>query len=211
MAGGRQIDQPRARLHQRCDAVDQHEMAEMIGPKLGLEPVGGLAERAGHHAGVGDDEVERFAGVDKRMAQTRTLSSDARSSSTSSRRPRFGRLHVRGRRFGLGQIARGADDWRHARRARGPSPRQGRLTRRSPGRACRQNHALEHLVSGGFRSKVCRRDGLLHGRHRVLLRCRWPGPVPVLATESCASAWIRRSARRPSARSSPTAPWPSRD
>ena len=26
--------------------------------ELGLEPVGGLAERTGHHAGVGDDEVE---------------------------------------------------------------------------------------------------------------------------------------------------------
>ena len=61
MAGRRQIDQPRTRLHQRSDAVDQHEMAEMVGAELGLEPVGGLALWAGHDAGVGDDKIERLA------------------------------------------------------------------------------------------------------------------------------------------------------
>ncbi len=43
MAGRRQIDEPPARLDQRRDAVDQHEMTEMVGAELRLEPVGGLA------------------------------------------------------------------------------------------------------------------------------------------------------------------------
>ena len=67
MAGRRQIDQPRTRLHQRSDAVDQDEMAEMVGAELGLEPVRGLAKRRRHDAGVGDDEVERPAVVDQRI------------------------------------------------------------------------------------------------------------------------------------------------
>ena len=67
MAGRRQIDQPRARLHQRSDAVDQHEMAEMVGAELGLEPVRRLAEWRRHDAGVGDDEIERLAVGDKRV------------------------------------------------------------------------------------------------------------------------------------------------
>src|ERR1700722_11299299 len=36
-------------------------MAEMIGAELRLKSVGGVAERCGHHAGVGDDGVEGFA------------------------------------------------------------------------------------------------------------------------------------------------------
>ena len=42
-------------------------MAEVIGAELGLEPVGGLAERAGHDAGVGDDEVELLAVGEERV------------------------------------------------------------------------------------------------------------------------------------------------
>jgi hypothetical protein len=42
-------------------------MAKMIGSELGLESVSGLAEGAGHHAGVSDDEVERLAAFDQRI------------------------------------------------------------------------------------------------------------------------------------------------
>ena len=37
-----QVDQARARLQQRGDAVDEDEMAQMVGAELGLETVGGL-------------------------------------------------------------------------------------------------------------------------------------------------------------------------
>ena len=40
-----QVDQARAGLQQRRDAVDQHEVAEVVGAELGLEAVGGLAFR----------------------------------------------------------------------------------------------------------------------------------------------------------------------
>ena len=46
MAGRGQVDQPRAGLHQRGDAVDEHEMAEVVGAELGLEPVRRLADSA---------------------------------------------------------------------------------------------------------------------------------------------------------------------
>ena len=39
MAGGGEVHQPRARLQQRGDPVDQHEMAQMIGAELRLEPI----------------------------------------------------------------------------------------------------------------------------------------------------------------------------
>ena len=67
VAGRGQIDQPRARLQQRGDPVDEHEMAQVVGAELGLEAVGGLALRAGHDAGVGDDDIERLAGRHQRV------------------------------------------------------------------------------------------------------------------------------------------------
>jgi hypothetical protein len=43
---------------ERRDAVDQHEMTEMIGPELELEAVDGPLERRRHHACVRDHDVE---------------------------------------------------------------------------------------------------------------------------------------------------------
>ena len=42
VARRRQVHQPASRLHQRGNAVDEHEMAEMVGAELRLEPVRGL-------------------------------------------------------------------------------------------------------------------------------------------------------------------------
>ncbi len=58
MAGGGDIHQPSARSDQGCDAVHQHEVAEVIGSELGLETVRCAPERRAHHARVGDHDVE---------------------------------------------------------------------------------------------------------------------------------------------------------
>ncbi len=58
MSGGGDVHQPAARRHQRGDAVHQHEVAEMVGPELGLEAIGGVPEGRAHHAGIGDHDVE---------------------------------------------------------------------------------------------------------------------------------------------------------
>ena len=42
-------------------------MAEMVGAELGLEPVGGLAERRRHDAGIGNDQIERPTIGDQRV------------------------------------------------------------------------------------------------------------------------------------------------
>jgi hypothetical protein len=86
-------------------------MAEMIGPELGLEPICGLVERTGHDAGVRDDEVERLAVVDERVGagadavQRRKIKVDELKSAAV----RAACSEARGGRFGLSQIARGAD------------------------------------------------------------------------------------------------------
>jgi hypothetical protein len=43
------------------DPVDQREVADVVGPELGLEAVDRLPRRRRHDAGVGDDGVERPA------------------------------------------------------------------------------------------------------------------------------------------------------
>jgi hypothetical protein len=55
---GREIDDTRPGRQQRDNPVHQHEVAEVVGSKLGLETVGSVTEGTGHHPGVGDDEIE---------------------------------------------------------------------------------------------------------------------------------------------------------
>ena len=62
-----QIDEAAAGAQQRSDAVDEDEVAEMIGAELRLEAVGGAAEGSGHDPGVGDDDVEEAALVEQRV------------------------------------------------------------------------------------------------------------------------------------------------
>src|ERR1700733_14102837 len=85
-------------------------MAEMVGAELGLEPICGLAIWAGHDAGVGNDEIERLAVVDERVGtdphavERREIKLDQLKSAAAGACADAG-----SRRFGLGEIARGAD------------------------------------------------------------------------------------------------------
>src|SRR5215467_11952805 len=65
VARRRQVDQTAARLDERRDPVHEDEMAQMIGAELRFKTVQGLAKRRGHHAGVGDDDIERLASRQK--------------------------------------------------------------------------------------------------------------------------------------------------
>ena len=156
MAGRRQIHQPRARLHQRRDPIDQHEMAEMVGPELRLEPVRRLAGWRRHDARIADDEIEGLAAGDKRLG----ASPHARKRSKieldqlQAAAIRSVGAHRRGRRFRLGQIARRADHLGAVRRERA-----GRLDAkagRHPGHQhalAAQAYAVQHFVGGGCGSK----------------------------------------------------------
>ncbi len=91
-------------------------MAEMVGAELRLEAVNGLAIRAGHHAGIGDDEVERLANVDKRIGADAHAVQRSEIQLNQLEAAAMGACaHRRGRRFGFGQVARGADDFGAAR------------------------------------------------------------------------------------------------
>ena len=147
-------------------------MAEMIGPKLGFEPVGGLAERASHDAGGGDDEVERSALVDQRIGadayavergeielhELDLASVPANRIHARSRALRF--REVTGRAHNVSAVSH--------ERARRLDAEAGRYARHQYALAV-QAHAVEHLVGGGGRAKGFGRDGQLHGRHKVLL------------------------------------------
>jgi hypothetical protein len=54
VAGGGDVHQPSARRDQRRDAVRQNEMAEMVGPELRFEAIGGVPEGRPHRTGIGD-------------------------------------------------------------------------------------------------------------------------------------------------------------
>ncbi len=161
MAGRRQIDEPRAGLHQRCDPVDQHEMAEMVGSELRLEPVRSLAEWRRHDAGVANHEIERPAVGDKRVGaspharQRRKIELDQLKGAAV----RGVGAHRRGRPFGLGQIARRAHHFGAMRRERA-----GRLNPEARRRAghqhapAAQTDAFQHVVGCGFGSKGLRHD-----------------------------------------------------
>jgi hypothetical protein len=56
----RQVDEPPAIADKRRNPVDQDKVAQVIRAELRFESIGCVAERCGHHAGIGDDHVERF-------------------------------------------------------------------------------------------------------------------------------------------------------
>ena len=163
MAGRRQIDEPRAGLHQRRDAVDQHEMAEVVGPELRLEPVRRLAEWRRHDARVGDDEIEAPPVVDQRVGASAHAFQRRQVELDELKAAAVGGVgaHRSGRRLGLGQIARSAHHFGAV---------SGERARRLDAKACRHArhqrafstkvHALERLVCGGCRAKGFRHDCL---------------------------------------------------
>jgi hypothetical protein len=60
VTGRRQVDQPSSGADKRRDAVNEDEVAQLIGAELCFKAVDGMAKRCGHHARVGDDHVEGF-------------------------------------------------------------------------------------------------------------------------------------------------------
>ncbi len=182
MAGRGQVHQPGARLHQRGDPVDQHEVAQVIGAELGLEAVRRLAERRRHDAGVGDDQVERLAGRDQGVGAG-AYAGQGRQVELRQLQP----AAVRGLGADLGrgglrllQVARRADDL-GAMGGEGAS----RLDAEARGHAGHQDalaaqvDARQHVVGGGGGSK-----GSGHGE----LRCCWlgdEGPVSVKCAARC--------------------------
>ena len=135
------------------DPVDQHEMAEMVGAELGLEAVGGAAERGGHHPGIGDDDVERPAvgdegvGAGAHAGQRGEVELDDLEAAAAG----IGRLaHRLGRPLRLVEIAGGADDLGAV------GDERARRLDAEPGRDAGDEHALagevdagEDLVGGG--------------------------------------------------------------
>jgi hypothetical protein len=84
----------------------------MIGPKLHLEMVSGTAKWRGHHACVGDDDIQWLAlskqliGAVSDARETGQIEFDEFEASTIRRRV-FS--YLSSRRLGLGQVARGAN------------------------------------------------------------------------------------------------------
>jgi len=61
MARRGKVDEPPASTNKRGDPVDEDEVTQMICAELRFEAVSCVAERCGHHSGIGDDHVERFS------------------------------------------------------------------------------------------------------------------------------------------------------
>ena len=104
----RQVDHTGTRAKQRSDAVDEHKMSQVIGAELRLKTIGGVAERSGHHAGVGDDPVEDSPLLRSLSAHSRTLARLPRSRAISSRLPPLAAASLRTCRllFGLAEVPR---------------------------------------------------------------------------------------------------------
>jgi len=109
MTGGGKAHEPLS--DERCDAVHQHEMAQMIGTELGFKTIRRPAFRAGHHTGIGNDHIERPARpVQPVRAGTHArkrgeIQLDQLEAATSrSRVP-----HYLGSPLSLGEVARRAD------------------------------------------------------------------------------------------------------
>ena len=95
----------------RRNPVDQDKVAQVIGAELRLEAVGRMPKRRGHHARVGDDDIEGFAlrqqsiGAGAHALETGEIE---RNQLEASAVRRSVCSHLGGRRFGLGQVARRA-------------------------------------------------------------------------------------------------------
>jgi hypothetical protein len=93
-------------------------VAEVVRAELGLESIGCMAERSGHHAGVGNDDVERSA---LRQQAIRRLANAFETGeiqghnfqATAVRLGGFPYFHCGV--FGLRQVPRGAEDMRSVR------------------------------------------------------------------------------------------------
>ena len=84
----------------------------MVGAELGLEPVHGASERAGHDAGIGDHQIERL-GLRHQRDSAGTHAGERGKVEFDQLEPAaVGHIgaNLTGRTLRLGQVARGADD-----------------------------------------------------------------------------------------------------
>src|SRR5580658_1342421 len=58
MSGRREVDQASAGANQRSNAIDQYEMAEVVGAELRLKAVRRVPEWSRHYSSIGYDHVE---------------------------------------------------------------------------------------------------------------------------------------------------------
>src|SRR6185312_17341890 len=105
---------PAVLLKQRRDAVHQHEVAEMVGAELRLEPIRSLALWASHHAGIADHHIEWLARLHQRIgASPHALQRSKIELDQLKTAAVFGILaHDLRRRLRLLQITRRADNRR---------------------------------------------------------------------------------------------------
>lgn len=105
------------RAEQRQQVRDQRDMAEVVGPELELEAVGGrLPGGRGHHAGVVDEQVDGAAVVEQRAAERRHGCEGRQVEGVRGDGRRRRRGADRGdRRLGLRGVPRGQDDVRARR------------------------------------------------------------------------------------------------
>jgi hypothetical protein len=131
VTGGREVDKASAVAEERCDAVDEDEVAEVVGAELRLKAVGGVSKGRCHYAGVGDDDVEGFAFAEQgvgRGAHTLEVGKvefeKLKASAICCGVPAY----LSSRRLRLCQVARRADNVRAMRgkRARGLHAEAGR-------------------------------------------------------------------------------------
>ncbi len=146
-------------------------MTEVVGAELGFEAIGGLALRAGHHAGVPDYDVELLAFGDnpvRRLAHAGERCEidlhefDVLHAGIAERAPRFVEI-PRGADHGGAVRLEGADRL-HAEPGGGA---------RHQDALARQIDVFEDFISGGFRAK----------RHVSLPSC--------LAGELYSMSWAR--------------------
>ena len=113
MARRRHVDEASSRGNERRNPVDQGKVAQVIRSELRFEAIGGVAERCGHDAGVGDDHVEgltffqELIGAGTHALQVAEIElNQFEASATGVGIP----SDLRSRCFGLGQIARRTHD-----------------------------------------------------------------------------------------------------
>ena len=55
---GREVDETPTSTDQRSDPVDEDKVSQVIGAELGFKSVSRMSKWSGHHAGIGDDNIE---------------------------------------------------------------------------------------------------------------------------------------------------------
>src|SRR4029077_5386458 len=109
MPGRREVDQASPGADQRSNAIDQYEMAEVVGAELRLEAVHGVPKWSRHDSCIGYDHVEslpalqEFVGAGADALQTGQIERYQLEAATI---PRGSLSPLRGRGFGFLKVPR---------------------------------------------------------------------------------------------------------